>query len=547
MALSNTLLQNIKLLQTNEMYEDIKIVLGPIVTIAENNERLLSHSDRLTFYVHLGDACHRTGEHQKALRYLGQALQLRRCTSRLRGLPTEADIRWRSYLCYAAQRLHAEACRELACVPEKARTPAMHLALGQSYLRSGEEKLAQTAFKCCVKATGGLSMEAIKGLLACRTPLSEVLQLLANCGCLTQRAASATGPLEQLLARYFDASVQAAGRAFRPAIEALVALDGNDLMTGDSNLLATLGEAFYQCGDYTEAERILTRLHSLDSNWLRHIDSLAELLHRHANKTRQLECLAASLMQVSEHRPEPYVVYGYLNHSNKRSSKAMFFAQKALTISPNSVHALIVCGYVSIRNGKERDALSYFTEARKLAPNSFEVQHGIVWTYINRHKYRNAIAKAELLVKQLGRNPRTLGIYGLATSYENKDKAIEILADAFAMFNGRGCLPECVSVLAELYMEKKRYPEAKALLVQKIEQEPAGETTAELHRLLGDCHSRCGQQQEALVHYEIAIRLDSKNRKAHEGAVAMRSVLNLDSRTAGTHQHQMDHSDDCNE
>ena len=66
----------------------------------------------------------------------------------------------------------------------------------------------------------------------------------------------------------------------------------------------------------------------LEPNNLGGMDVLAALLAKDKKSNKELEALASKAMSVSEEAPESWVALGYYCHSNRKMSKALYFAHK---------------------------------------------------------------------------------------------------------------------------------------------------------------------------------------------------------------------------
>ncbi|GBM27807.1 hypothetical protein AVEN_31480-1, partial [Araneus ventricosus] len=95
----------------------------------------------------------------------------------------------------------------------------------------------------------------------------------------------------------------------------------------NTDVLVSLGEAYYYNGDFQNALAVLERAHCLDSLLIKGMDIYAALLAKE-KKLKDLESLATRLISVNENVPEPWIVMGYFCLAVKKGTKALNFAQK---------------------------------------------------------------------------------------------------------------------------------------------------------------------------------------------------------------------------
>lgn len=159
--------------------------------------------------------------------------------------------------------------------------------------------------------------------------------------------------------------------------------------------------------------KIVRRMESKESKWyeLRTISSLHASFHIFLITVvlLWLSCrVSLNLLQVTEHRAEPWIAFGYLCYVFGKIPRSLYFAQKAFMLNCSCLQSLILKGMGLLKTRKVPEALMHFTEARRLSPHNYEVMHGIVDCYWQRKKTGEAVSKAYEALKILGNTPRTL-------------------------------------------------------------------------------------------------------------------------------------------
>jgi len=115
------------------------------------------------------------------------------------------------------------------------------------------------------------------------------------------------------------------------AITLLRQLYENSQFKDNVEIMISLGQALYYNGDYKKAIPIFKRAYTTDSMQLRGIDFYASVLAKE-NQLKELETLSNQMVQrcePCEPAAEPWIVLSYYCYlTNKKESKALFFAQK---------------------------------------------------------------------------------------------------------------------------------------------------------------------------------------------------------------------------
>ncbi|XP_035206985.1 anaphase-promoting complex subunit 7-like [Stegodyphus dumicola] len=301
-------------------------------------------------------------------------------------------------------------------------------------------------------------------------------------------------------------------RELTQAINTFKQLDMKTHLRDNSDVLVSLGEAYYYNGDFQNAMLILERAHCSDPLLVRGMDVYAALLAKE-KKMKELESLTAHLISINDNVPEPWIAMAYFCYVAKKGTKAVNFAQKACVLNPRHVEALLLKGTVLLELKKVQDAITNFGEVYKIAPYRYEAHKGLVECYLALHRTREAIAIASSACKQLGQTARALTLYASVLTKDplSADKAKSLLEKALKQ---DPTYLNAVYLLAAIYEQERLYEKGIELLKKQMEQQ----TSCRLHQMLGDFLARTNEHEKALHHFSIALNMDPSNHKAAEGS-----------------------------
>jgi len=282
--------------------------------------------------------------------------------------------------------------------------------------------------------------------------------------------------------------------------------------------MVSLGEAYYYSGDYKKAIHFFKRAFTADPMLVRGLDFYASVLAKES-QLKELETLSNQLVQRCnslESVAEPWVVLSYYCYlSNKKESKSYFFAQKACTLSNNSVEALLLKGMI-LSESKRSEAKTCFLEAHTSAPHRFEPIKCLTEIYLADNQKQSAANMANVALKTLGHSPRTLTLVAsvfLTDSVNNeKSKAKQALERAVKQDS---TYLNAVYLLSNLYLEEKNFDKAIEILNKAIE---SSESNVKLHKMLSECYLGKNEHEKASHHRSIVSKLELSYRNSNESS-----------------------------
>ncbi|KAK8769574.1 hypothetical protein V5799_013963 [Amblyomma americanum] len=512
-----TFIDQLKLLYDNKLYSNVTALFSLAHPISTHCPDFMTVSAKFQSYVYCGDAYVQLGDFKRAEAHYQKAIQLKKSAAKTKGkaptsiitgdVTSENDIKYQIHVCHVNMKQPTQAISALESIPGKQRSSRVNMALGQLYQQSGNERSAITCYREVLKECP-LALEAAKGLLELGVKPVEVAALVLHPG---GSSGSSLPPHMEWLGQWIKANSYLHSREYSSSVANFKQLEAKPQLADNVEILASLGEAYYHMGDYANAMTTFERMHSLDPHLLRGMDIYAALLAKE-KKVKELESLSSQLMLVNSKSPEPWIVMAYLCYITKKNNRAIYFSQKACTLSPRHVEALLLKGTVLLELRKLHEAIAHFGEVFKVAPYRHEAYKGMVDCYLAQLRNNDAAAIASNACKHLGHTPRALTLYAsvLMKSPVTLEKAKVCLEKALKQEPTH--LP-AVYLLAEIYDQQRAYDRGIQLLQKHLETQ----NTCRLHQMLGDFYARTGEHDKALQHFGIALNLDPSNASARRG------------------------------
>ncbi|CAG2117228.1 unnamed protein product [Medioppia subpectinata] len=382
------------------------------------------------------------------------------------------------------------------------------MALGEIYRLNGNPS-AVHCFKEVLKESP-FALTAIHHLIRLDVKVTDILNIV--------NPAIASTPAMAWLSTWIRAQSALQSIQVSNAIALLRQLYDSTQLKGNVEIITSLAEAYYYSGDYKKAIQYFKKAFTADPMLIRGLDCYASVLAKE-NQLKELENLSNQLVQRAdslESVAEPWVVLSYYCFlSNKKESKSYFFAQKACTLSNNSVEALLLKGTI-LSESKRSEAKTCFLEAHSNAPHRFEPIKCLTEVYLAESQKQLAANMANVALKTLGHSPRTLTLVAtvfLTDSVNNeKSKAKQALERAVKQ---DPTYLNAVYLLSNLYLEDKSYDKAVEILNKAIEN---SESNVKLHKILSECYTGRNEHEKASHHRSIVSKLELSYRNSSEGS-----------------------------
>lgn len=514
------IIDQIKLLYEQELYTNVARVCSLAITIYDQRSDPLTAQNKCQISVYYADSLYYLEKYSQAENTYIQALQLKKnivknknatkLSDHLKDITSDLEIKYKIHLCYIKLKQVQKALSVLQSIPARSRIVKINMALGHLYRNSGMERSAITCYKEVLRESP-LALEAAESLLALGVNGSEVNSLMLD-GTSTPNTAT-------WLNQWLRGQAEMQSRDYKTAIMTFTALDNSNLLKDNVTLLVTLGQCYHYHGDNKKAVCALHRAINLDPYSPTGLDVLASLLSKE-DKIDELERLIPVDLDLNRYSSEHWVAMAYYMYSTKKYSKAAYFAQKACDLSPRNVEALILKGSILLDLKKYPDAAVHLREAMQISPFRFEAHEYLALCYINMNRVRDAVTVATNACKQLGQSPRALTLYASVMLRDpiSVPKAKSLLERIVRMEQGSSeAFIRAVFLLVDCYEQEMSLEAAVSLLTKNAELIP----TSRLHQMLGHCYSRMSNDEKAFEHYNIALNLNPKNRRALEALHAL--------------------------
>lgn len=423
---------------------------------------------------------------------------------------TETEIKYRISKCLVENHQYKEASAILQSIPLKQRPAKVNMLMCKvQNCDSGTDKNLITHYKEVLKKCP-LAFECIDGLLALGVKGNEVNSLVINVS---------SDPCFDWLNLYIKGVSEIHSRKYPDAYMTLTSIE---CLKSNPRIIALIGEVFYFSGDYDRALSYLKRSYDLYPFMKQGIQKYA-LLCDMFKKNRELEMmLRPSSNSPYEYSSENWFVFATYLYGCLKFDKAQYFINRVINLyQQRNVDALILNAKILHSNKKSIEALVSLRQALKFEPNRFEVHRWIIEILLTTEKGREAQNQAIKSLKILGETPRTLTLTA-STFLKNpisKDKAKIYLYKALEM---NEYYVKAVFFLAHILIDDKEIKAAIKLLEKTV---PVV-TNIKITLMLADLYAKSKNLSSALEQYTKVLNLDSSNRHAMNGIMAMGSANN---------------------
>ncbi|ESN99741.1 hypothetical protein HELRODRAFT_176502 [Helobdella robusta] len=386
---------------------------------------------------------------------------------------------------------------------------------GDAYYHTGEYHSAINSYKNALQirsfnkskgkksyTTQPMSLTALKGLISLGMNSSEVEQIIS------QSPGPHNNPSIEWLSNWVQAQGLAKSLEYKSAASLLQSMDSQ--MT-NIDVLAQSAEMYFLSGNYFKAISI----RELNPLYYKKLDIYAFLLYQEQFKNTCLEKLASKTSMFPESAVEPWTINGYYNISFNKAPKAIYLAQKALTIEPRNFEAVMMNGIALMVNADYQEALVKFREAIHISPTRYEPHYFVVEIYWKTNRPKEAVACA-IEYQRLAPSARSYTLHavillkdGSSISFE---KARPILEKAIAIDPEH---LEAVLLLARVYENSNNCQAAINLLEQCSPKQPS----LRYHKMMANLLIKLKNKMKALDHSITAKRiciLESQKNKFDE-------------------------------
>ncbi|RZC80840.1 hypothetical protein C5167_043412 [Papaver somniferum] len=514
--------------------------------------------DSAQMLVLLGDSLYGEKEHKRAIYMYKQALNLckiipkQTMTSSRGSLSTsnrssspnsvnvsainENEVKFKITLCHSALNDNRAALVEMEGIPSKARTLRMNLTLAKLYRYSRHSRAAISCYKECLRHCPYI-LEAITALAELGVAAKDILTLFPQTPSRSGRPPFdnfdssrwlqpqnwrfTSGAHEPVFSN-FQLTCGCGKERENRFVEAQCCIASNDYKGGlelfaeilqrfpsNVHILLEVAKVEAIIGKNDEAMMNFEKARSYDPYVIDYMDEYAMLL-KTCSDSSKLNRLVHDLLSIDPTRPEVCVALSVL-WERKDERRAMAYVDKCLRIDDRHIAGHIMKGNLFLSLGRPDNALASFRAAQELRPDLRSYQ-GLVRSYLSLAKTKEALHSAREAMKAMPQSAKALKLVGdvHASITTGREKAKKFYESALRLEPG---FLGAALALAELHVVEGRNGEAVTLLERYL-KDWADDS---LHIKLAQVFAATNMLQEALSHFQAAMRINPQNETAKKG------------------------------
>lgn len=251
-------------------------------------------------------------------------------------------------------------------------------------------------------------------------------------------------------------------------------------------VMAMVGKAHYELGEYAAAERAFEAVRNLDPYRLWDMEVFSTLLW-HLQRNVKLSFLAQELVATDPRSPQAWIAVGNCFSLQKERSQALTCFRRAAQLDPNCAYAYTLSGHESIDEDLDK-AINFFQSALRADPRHYNAWYGLGTCYMRMSKLRLADYHYRKAAQIHPQNAVLLGCVGMVTERMNDQEGALRLFDQAVRLSPDNALVRYRR--AKILIALKRYTEAVADLEYLRDSSPEESNVifqlAKVYRLLGD-------------------------------------------------------------
>ncbi|CAL5395644.1 unnamed protein product [Camellia sinensis] len=251
------------------------------------------------------------------------------------------------------------------------------------------------------------------------------------------------------------------------------------------------------------------KVRSIDPYIVTYMDEYAMLLKIKSEHSK-LHKLVHDLLNTDPTRPEAFVALSVL-WERKDERGALSYAEKSIRIDERHIPGYIMKGNLFLSMNQPQAAVVAFRGAQELRPDLRSYQ-GLVHSYLALSKIKEALHAAREAMKAMPQSAKALKLVGdvHASNSGGREKAKKFYESALRLEPG---YLGAASALAELHVIEGRNGDAVSLLERYL-KDWADDS---LHIKLAQVFAATNMLQDALSHYQAALRINPQNEAAKKG------------------------------
>ncbi|VVA16834.1 PREDICTED: anaphase-promoting complex subunit [Prunus dulcis] len=489
---------------------------------AEVNPHLKAES-----LVLLGDSLFREREYRRAIHTYKQALQFCKMISKTNATSTrsslssnrssspnffnisginENEVKFKIASCHFSLGENGPALSEMDNIPSKVRNLQMNLLMGKLYRYSRQNRAAVSCFKECLRHCPYV-IEAIVALAELGVSAKDIISLIPQTPNRSGRAPFDHFDSSRWLHRYVEAQCCIASNDYKGGLELFT--DLLQRFPNNLHLLLEVAKVEAIIGKNDEAIMNFEKARSIDPYVVTYMDEYAMLLKTKSDFSK-LNKLVHDLLITDSTRPEVFVALSVL-WERKDERGSLSYAEKSIRIDERHITGYIMKGNLLLSMKRAEAAVVAFRAAQELRPDIRSYQ-GLVHSYLALSKIKEALYASREAMKAMPQSAKALKLVGdvHASNSSGREKAKKFYESALRLEPG---YLGAALALAELHVIEGRNGDAVSLLERYL-KDWADDS---LHVKLAQVFAATNMLQEALSHYEDALRINRQNEAAKKG------------------------------
>ncbi|KAI6683971.1 hypothetical protein NL676_029884 [Syzygium grande] len=454
----------------------------------------------------LGDALLREKEYRRAMHMYKQALQYNRIipkqtsastrsslsTSNRSSSPNsfnvsavnENEVKFKIASCHSSLNENKAALLELEGIPSKARTLQMNLLMGKLYRNSRHSRAAIACYRECLRNCFYV-MEAIIALAELGVTPKNIISLIPQTPNRGNRGSYDHLDSARWLQRYVEAQCCIASNDYKGGLELYAEL--LQQFPNNIHILLEMAKVEAIIGKNDEAIMNFEKARSVDPYILTYMDEYAMLLKMKSDYSK-LGKLVHDLLNTDPTRPEVFVALSVM-WERKDDKRALSYAEKSIQLDERHIPGYIMKGNLYLSMDRLEAAVIAFRGARELRADLRSYQ-GL--------RCLNPARALKLVGDVHASNP------------DGREKAKKFYESALRLEPG---YLGAALALAELHVNEGRNGDAVSLLERYL-KDWADDS---LHIKLAQVFSATNMLEDALAHYQAALRINLQNEAAKKG------------------------------
>ncbi|KAK4800320.1 hypothetical protein SAY86_020807 [Trapa natans] len=476
----------------------------------------------------LGDALFRQREYRRSIHAYKQALQYHRVNPKQSSASirnslsasnrssspnsfhvsaiNENEVKFKIASCLCSLNDGKTAIAELEGIPSKARNLQMNLLMGKLYRNSRHNRASALCYKECLRNCPYI-FEAIIALAELGASAKDIISLFPQTPNRSNRSSCDHFDSTRWLQRYVEAQCCISCNDYKGGLEIFIEL--LQRFPNNIHLLLEVAKVEAIIGKNDEAIMNFEKARSIDPYVVTYMDEYAMLLKKKSDNTK-LGKLVHDLLNIDPTRPEVFVALSVL-WERKDEKAALSYAEKSIRIDERHVPGYIMKGNLSLSMGRLEASVIAFRVAQELRPD-LRTYQGLVRSYLAYSKIKEALYAAREAMKAMPHSARALKLVGdvHASNPSGREKAKKFYESALRL---EPSYLGAALALAELHVLEGRNGDAVSLLERYL-KDWADDS---LHVKLAQVFAATNMLQEALSHYQAALRINPQNEAARKG------------------------------